>query len=139
MPVLLLLAAGCLHQDRLPAITLDVGGHAVRAEVADTPETRARGLMYRDSLGADAGMLFVYPAPERTSYWMENTSIPLSIAFVSAGGEILRIRDMEPFDRTSVPSGRPVLYALEMNQGWFAAKGVAEGERVEGLPGPSER
>jgi len=139
MPVLLLLAAGCLHQDRLPAITLDVGGHAVRAEVADTPETRARGLMYRDALDADHGMLFVYPAAERLSFWMENTSVPLSIAFVSAGGEILRIRDMVPFDRTSVPSGAPALYALEVNRGWFEANGVGEGARVAGLPGPSER
>jgi uncharacterized protein len=139
MPVLLLLAASCLHQDRLPAITLDVGGHAVRAEVADTPDTRAQGLMYRDSLGDDAGMLFVYPAPERASYWMENTRIPLSIAFVSEGGSIVRIRDMKPLDRTSVPSGQPVLYALEMNQGWFARKGVEVGARLTGLPGPSER
>ncbi len=139
MPVLLLLAAGCLHQDRLPAIALEVGDHAVRAEVADTPETRAQGLMYREALAEDAGMLFVYPASERLSFWMENTSVPLSVAFVSAGGEILRIRDMTPFDRTSVSSGAPALYALEVNQGWFAARGVGVGSRVEGLPGPSKR
>ncbi|MBN1336575.1 MAG: DUF192 domain-containing protein [Deltaproteobacteria bacterium] len=139
MPLLLLIAAGCLHPDRLPTLPLEVGGHGVRAEVADTPELRARGLMYRDAIGPDEGMLFVYPASEALSFWMENTRIPLTIAFVSASGEIVRLRDLAPFDRTSVSSGAPALYALEMNRGWFDANGVGVGARVEGLPGPSER
>jgi uncharacterized membrane protein (UPF0127 family) len=133
-----LLAAGCLHPG-LATTTLVLGGQALRVEVVDTPETRARGLMFRDSLAEDRGMLFVYPDEQPRSFWMENTEIPLSIAFVSAAGAIVRIRDMRPFDRGHTRSGQPARYAIEVNQGWFAAHGIGEGAVVEGLPGPAER
>lgn len=135
---LALLSAGCLHRG-LPTATLTLGGHVLRVEVADTPEARAQGLMYREALGDDEGMLFVYPDERPRSFWMENTKIPLSIAFVSAAGSIVRIRDMRPFDTGHTRSVRPARYAIEVDQGWFAARGIVEGSFVEGLPGPSER
>ena len=130
--------AGCLHRG-LPTTTLTLAGHELEVEIADTPETRAQGLMYRDSLGADDGMIFVYPEEAPRSFWMANTEIPLSIAFVGASGTIVSVRDMKPLDRHHTLSGQPARYAIEVNQGWFAAHDVAVGCHVEGLPGPSER
>ncbi|MFH1468550.1 MAG: DUF192 domain-containing protein [Pseudomonadota bacterium] len=133
-----LLLAGCLHRG-LSTTTLTLAGHRLDVEIADTPETRATGLMYRDSLGGDDGMLFVYPDEQPRSFWMENTEIPLSIAFVAASGAIVSVLDMKPLDRHHTHSGAPARYAIEVNQGWFAAHHVAVGCHVEGLPGPSER
>jgi uncharacterized membrane protein (UPF0127 family) len=135
---LCLAGASCLHRDRLPSIDLQVGGHTVRAEVADSMDERSQGLMYREELGADRGMLFVYPDVRPRSFWMANTTIPLSIAFIDERGVIFRIRDMVPLDRRHTRSGLPARYALEMNQGWFEEHGVDEGAQVEGLPGPAE-
>lgn len=134
--------AACGLSDARPQLdTLDlvVGGHGVRAELADEPGERAKGLMYRKALGTDAGMLFVYPMTQERSFWMENTQIPLSIAYITEGGQVATLKDMTPFDRTSVPSDVPVLYALEMTQGWFQAHEVQVGATVTGLPGPSAR
>ncbi len=124
---------------QLETIELHVDGHTVRAELADEPAERAQGLMYRKALGRDAGMLFAYPETAHRSFWMENTQIPLSIAYIRADGTIAAIKDMTPFDRTSVPSGAPVLYALEMTQGWFSEHDVQVGDRVGGLPGASKK
>ncbi len=137
---LTLVLVGCVnaHKPQLPTITLVVGGHEVVAEVADDPQERQQGLMYRKGLGEDAGMLFVYPRPSTRSFWMENTQIPLSIAFIREDGTVATIKDMVPFDRTSVPSEAVVLHALEMPQGWFAEHDVHPGTSVEGLPGPSQ-
>lgn len=137
-PAMLLLVSGCLHRDTLPAITLQVGDQSLRAEVADDPDERAQGLMFRESLGGDRGMLFVYPDVRVRSFWMENTTVPLSIAFIDDHGVIFRIRDMVPLDRDHTPSGLPARYALEVNRGWFDEHGIAEGAQVEGLPGPSK-
>jgi uncharacterized membrane protein (UPF0127 family) len=122
---------------QLDVLDLVVGGHNVTAEIADEEHERQKGLMYRKGLGKDAGMLFVYPAVKQHSFWMENTQIPLSIAYIREDASIATIKDMTPFDKTSVPSEAVVLYALEMTQGWFAAHEVQPGDRVEGLPGPS--
>jgi uncharacterized membrane protein (UPF0127 family) len=84
-------------------------------------------------------MLFVYPDARPLSFWMENTSIPLSIAYLTPEGAILNIEDMVPFDRDSVPSEGPALYALEVNRGWFERHKVGVGDVVTGLPGPSAR
>ena len=116
----------------LPKVTLTVGGRSVTAEVADEPAERERGLMFREALAPDAGMLFVYPDARERAFWMKNTPLPLSIAYLDAQGRVVRISDMTPLSTDSVPSGAPAAYALEMAQGWFA--GVQEGDVVTGLP-----
>ena len=123
----------------LPVSKIQVGPHAVSAEVAQTPEQRSLGLMYRFSLPADHGMLFVFPEPQPLGFWMRNTFIPLSIAFIGADGRILNILDMAPRDESSYPSQGAALYALEMRKGWFAEKGVGAGARVTGRPPPAKR
>lgn len=113
---------------------LHVGRYSVHAEVADTPDSRTSGLMQRDHLCANCGMLFVFPTPGRYSFWMKNTLLPLSIAFISADGKILNIAEMQPNDTSEIhgPDGN-VLYTLEMNAGWFAKHGVKSGDRIHGL------
>ncbi len=118
---------------RLSAIELRVGGHRVRAEVARTEDERRKGLMFRRDLGEDEGMLFVFPRDDFRSFWMRNTPLPLSIAYIAADGRISQIEDLRPFDETLVHSREQVRYALEMNRGWFRAHGVREGDRIEGL------
>lgn len=108
-----------------------IGGVEVAAEIADNQELRARGLMYRDSLPANHGMLFVYGTAEVRSFWMRNTRIPLDIAFIDANGAILNIEQMEPQSDQNYYSRGPMMYALEMSQGWFEANGVGPGDRLE--------
>jgi len=126
-------------QPTLPTVTLTVGVRPVVAEVADEDAERTAGLMYRTALGRDQGMLFVYPTEGPRSFWMRNTLIPLSIAYLDKEGQIVRIADMKPKDETPIPSGKPALYALEMEQGWFVSHGVTEGMTVRGLPAPAAR
>lgn len=114
-------------------VPLMVAGHPIVAEVVHTEASRNRGLMYRNDLGEDRGMLFVFPAPGIQSMWMANTSIPLSVAFIAPDGVILNIRDMTPFSTDSHASTGMAGYALEVNQGWFRDRGIGPGERVEGL------
>ena len=109
---------------------LDVAGHDVTAEIAESAEDRARGLMYRDSLPADHGMLFVYPRAQILGFWMRNTKIPLDIAFIDPRGLIVDIQHMEPESDSTHTSARPAMYALEMASGWFDANGVKAGDRV---------
>ena len=105
----------------------------VRVEIADSPIEITRGLMYRTALAEDRGMLFVYPYEARLSFWMKNTLIPLSIAFIDAEGRIVDIQDMKPLDDDppSYVSAKPARYALEVNQGFFEERGVKVGDRVE--------
>ena len=117
----------------LPTITLTINGQKVFAEVVSTPQDRATGLMNRFSLQQDHGMLFVFERPEPLSFWMKNTFIPLSIAFLDASGRILNIEDMAPQTETTHGSKGPALYALEMRKGWFLERGVKAGDRVEGI------
>jgi len=128
--LLLLLACG----SKLPTATLDVDGHAVPVEIAATAAHRSRGLMYRDSMPEDAGMLFIYKDEAIRRFWMKDTRIPLSIAFANRRGEIVRIADMKPFDESSTSSLAPAMYALEMNQGWFEANGVERGDKIGQIP-----
>ncbi|MFZ5555531.1 MAG: DUF192 domain-containing protein [Pseudomonadota bacterium] len=114
-------------------VTLTVRGASLQAEVADTPAERARGLMYRERLAADAGMLFVYETPEIQHMWMKNTLIPLSVAFIDADGRIVGISDMAPMSEVIHGSAAPAQFALEANRGWFARHGVRPGDRVQGL------
>ena len=107
--------------------TLHIGNLRIHAEVARTPQSRSRGLMQRTHLCPDCGMLFVFPKPDRHAFWMKNTPLPLSIAFVSAHGVILNIEEMQPNTTDSHHAQGDALYALEMNSGWFATHGVKPG------------
>ncbi len=109
---------------------LNVGGVTVIAEIADTPALRERGLMERDSLPENHGMLFVYPDEQQRSFWMRNTPMALDIAFLDRNGTIINIETMRPNDDTSHYSEGPMMYALEMEAGWFEAHGIEAGDRV---------
>jgi len=119
------------------ATVLTIGSTTVSVEIADDPAEREHGLMKRDTLGAEQGMLFVYPDERPRNFWMKDTSLPLSIAYLDAQGRIVRIADMTPFDTSTVPSVRPAMYALEVNQGWFTRHAVQVGASVKGVPPPS--
>ncbi len=108
-----------------------IGGVTVTAEIADNADLRARGLMNRDSLAQNHGMLFVYGTAEVRSFWMRNTRIPLDIAFIDAGGTIINIEQMEPQSDGNTFSQGPMMYALEMDEGWFEANGIGPGDRLE--------
>ena len=112
------------------AISFDAGG-TLQVEIAKTSAERAVGLMNRSSLGADAGMLFVFPNDTNAAFWMKDTLIPLSIAFVKADGTIVHIEDMQPQTETNHYSTEPYRYAIEANQGWFASHDVVAGEKAE--------
>lgn len=109
-------------------IGLSIREHMLRVELASTPEQRSQGLMFRENLPPDQGMLFVFADDRVRSFWMRNTPIPLSIAFLDADRRIINILDMEPFDETLHQSAAPARYALEVNQGWFAARGMQAGD-----------
>ena len=119
---------------RLQAITLTAGMHNIRAELALTPEQRQKGLMFRRDLGSHEGMLFVFDAPSPQCFWMKNTPTPLTIAFLADDGTIVNLADMKPFDEASHCSVKPVRLVLEMNQGWFAKRGIKAGFKLGGPP-----
>jgi len=126
-------------QPKLEQTELTIRDITIQAEIADEESERQSGLMFREKLEPDSGMLFVFPRPEPLGFWMRNTIIPLSIAYINPDGIILEIHDMEPLDESTVDSkASNILYALEMDQGWFEEKGILPGERIEGLPGPSK-
>jgi len=130
-----MLAAAPALAQQLQSVELSAGMHRIRAEVAADFATRARGLMHRASLPPGAGMLFVFEAPAIQCMWMKNTLIPLSVAFLDEGGAIINIADMEPQSEQSHCAAKPARYALEMNRGWFAARGIKPGMRLGGIPG----
>lgn len=130
---LLLLWLTACPAARAPTIGLSIAGHALEVEVAATDAERAKGLMYRDALEADHGMLFVYPDDAPRRFWMKDTRVPLSIAFLDRSGKILRIADMQPFTTEGTSSLYPARYALEVNQGWFRARSIGVGAVVDGL------
>jgi len=114
-------------------VTLKLGKLSIRAEIADTAQSRNRGLMQRDHLCADCGMLFVFAQPGRYDFWMKNTPLPLSVAFIDADGSIINIEEMQPNTTTAHSAQGEALYALEMNSGWFARHSITPSERVLGL------
>ncbi len=120
--------SGC--GDSLETVTVTIGGQVLELEVAGTQEEQATGLMFRKSLPDDHGMLFPYESDRRLSFWMKDTSIALSIAFVAADGTIKEIYDMKPLSLRQVVSRQSVRYALEVNQGVFERLGVGVGDRV---------
>lgn len=110
-------------------VEMTMGGTKVTLEVADDPDSRRQGLMFRDSLLPDHGMFFVFPHEAIYPFWMKDTRIPLSIAFINSRGEIVGISQMQPFDTTTMHMPfRPFKYAIEMEQGWFGAHGVQKGD-----------
>lgn len=116
--------------ESLPEVEMTVAGHSLTVEIADSQEERSTGLMHRDNLEDDRGMLFVFDKEQLASFWMKDTLIPLSIAFISADGTIRQIEDMEPQSLASVKSHRSILYALEVNRGWFDERNINPGDRV---------
>jgi uncharacterized protein len=121
-------------QPRLPTVKLTAGMHVITAEVAATPATRSRGLMFRESLAPNHGMLFMFEHKSTQCFWMRNTPLPLTIAFIEDDGTIVQLNDMKPKSDTGPCSEQPVRYALEMERGWFAKRGLAVGARIGGLP-----
>ena len=117
-----------------PTVQLNAGIHLIRAEVAADFTTRMTGLMHRQSMPQNAGMLFIFDDKSIHCMWMKNTLIPLSVAFVDDDGAIVNIADMTPHSEQSHCAAKPVRYALEMNRGWFAARGIEPGARLGGMP-----
>lgn len=117
----------------LPVVSLAAGVHLIRAELADNDTSRSRGLMFRRSLGQNQGMLFVFENSAVHCMWMKNTYIPLSVAFIDDSGAITNIADMQPQTENSHCAARPARYALEMEQGWFAQRGIRAGFQLRGI------
>lgn len=133
----LALAAPAVAQDgpqKLPSTKLTVGFHLINAEVASTQEQRAIGLMHRPSMPANDGMLFVFERPGQQCFWMKNTLLPLSIAFLDDDGTVVNIEEMKPQSLDSHCSAKPVRFALEMNQGWFSKRAIKPGAKISGAP-----
>lgn len=117
----------------LPVKTLTAGMHRIQAEVAATDASRSRGLMFRKELAPNHGMLFVFEQANVQCFWMRNTLLPLSIAFILDDGTITNIADMAPMTENSHCSTAPVRYTLEMEQGWFAKRGITAGKKITGI------
>jgi len=136
--IALALAAGSAAAlEKFQSTQIKVGGHTLKVEVATTEAQHSQGLMYREKLGPNDGMLFVFETPEYQSFWMKNTLVPLSVAFLAPDGTILNVEDMEPQTLDPHVSAGPALYALEMNKGWFASHGLKPGDKATGLPKPA--
>jgi uncharacterized protein len=125
-------AASAQQAQQLPTVNLGAGMHNIVAQVARTEAQRATGLMYRREMPAHEGMIFVFEQPATQCFWMRNTLIPLSTAFVDEDGTIVNIEDMAPMTENSHCSKKPVRFVLEMNQGWFAKRGFKAGTRLRG-------
>jgi hypothetical protein len=121
-------------QLNLPRTTLSIGFHQLQVQVAATPEQQATGLMFRTDMPAHEGMLFVFPTASQQCFWMKNTLIPLTAAFVTDDGTIVNLEDMQPQTTQSHCSSKPVRFVLEMNQGWFVKKGLKAGGKLAGVP-----
>ncbi len=130
----LLPAAAQEAQMNLPRVTLSAGMHQIDAQVAQTPEQRATGLMFRKEMPQHQGMLFAFEQPSVQCFWMKNTLLPLTAAFVADDGTVVNLADMQPQTTASHCSDKPVRYVLEMNQGWFAKKGIKPGMKLAGEP-----
>lgn len=121
-------------QPKLDSVELTAGMHVIKAELAATPPQQAVGMMMRTEMGPNEGMLFVNGDSSPRCFWMRNTLLPLSIAFISDDGTIVNIAEMQPRSDESHCSAKPVRYALEMNKGWFAKRGLHAGSKLRGGP-----
>lgn len=121
-------------QTNLPRVKLSAGMHQIDAQVARTVDQRATGLMWRQNMPEREGMLFVFEQPTQQCFWMKNTFLPLSTAFIDDDGTVVNVADMQPQTTDPHCSARPVRYVLEMNRGWFAKKGIKQGFKLAGSP-----
>ena len=126
-------------QTQLPRVSLSAGMHIIQAQLASTPEQRAIGLMFRREMGPNEGMLFVFEQPAGQCFWMKNTLLPLTAAFVADDGTIVNMADMQPQSTDSHCSARPVRFVLEMHQGWFAKRAIQPGFKLSGPPFEAKR
>ena len=127
----LIFPLSCRGQESFEKQELSIGGHSIIAEIARTEAQQQQGLMYRKELKDGEGMLFVHERDQMLSFWMKNTFVPLSIAFIAQDGRILEIYDMEPESLASVRSSRSARYALEVPQGWFGRAGIGIGDYMD--------
>jgi uncharacterized membrane protein (UPF0127 family) len=118
-------------QTGLPTTQITIGNQQFTLEIASTDKAREIGLMYRDSMPADHGMIFVFPTADERTFWMKHTRIPLDILYVATDGRVVSVRQMQPFDLTGVPSNGPAKYAIELNQGAANAAGVKAGDQLQ--------
>ena len=138
LALLLVAAPAFAQQPQLPVVQLNAGMHLIRAEVAADYGSRMTGLMHRATMPPNAGMLFIFDETQQQCMWMKNTLLPLSVAFIDDGGTIINVEDMAPQTEDSHCAKRPSRYALEMNLGWFAARGIKPGTRLGGIPGAKQ-
>ena len=129
----LLLAAVAWAQGAMPVLELNAGFHRIEAEVAANDQNRQLGLMNRREMPQQHGMLFVFPQANTHCMWMRNTLLPLSVAFIDGDGVIINIEDMQPQTEDNHCARKPARYALEMNRGWFAQRGIKPGAKLGGL------
>jgi uncharacterized membrane protein (UPF0127 family) len=131
--VALMCVGGCDSQPAspLPTTQMTIGAKMFTLEIADTDATREHGLMKRDSMPADHGMIFVFDQDAPRSFWMKNTRIPLDIIFVDSSGKIVSTASMKPYDWTGIPSKGPAKYAIELNQGVVDQLGVKAGDHLD--------
>jgi len=137
--LLLAVSLCAVARAELPVVQLATGMHLIRAELADSMGTRMEGLMHRKSMPQGSGMVFVFDETATHCMWMKNTLIPLSVAFIDDAGAIINIADMQPHSEQSHCAARPARYALEMNRGWFAQRGIKPGAKLRGLEKLSPR
>ena len=130
LPVLFIVWISVAYSQGPLKIPLYIKDKEIWVEVAKTPEERSTGLMNRKYLGKNEGMFFIFEQEAYHGFWMKNTFIPLSIAFIDKEGRIVGITEMKPLTLESHDPSRPILYALEMNRGWFSANGIKPGETV---------
>ena len=119
---------------QLPTIRLSTGMHVLQVQVAQTPEQQQIGLMFRKTMSTNEGMLFIFDEPRQQCFWMKNTLLPLSVAFIDDSGTVANIDDMKPQTLDSHCSTKPVRFVLEMNVGWFDKRGIKAGSKFQGQP-----
>jgi uncharacterized membrane protein (UPF0127 family) len=133
LAALALLLGACSREEKpqsLSRASITLGGRAIEVEIARTPKQRVTGMMHRRAIGPDEGMLFVFPYDERFHFYMRNTYVPLSIAFITTGGVIMNIEEMKPLSEETHRSAVPCRYALEMPSGWFERNKIGDGDRI---------
>ncbi len=130
-------ASSCVAQNTaqsLPTLTLNAGIHVITAELAQTEPQREIGLMFRETMATNHGMLFVFERPGQQCFWMKNTLLPLDVAFIADDGTVVNTDRMRPRTLDAHCSTKPVRFVLEMNDGWFAKRGIAAGSKLTGKP-----
>jgi uncharacterized membrane protein (UPF0127 family) len=128
------LSANAQQRPAFQTISLSAGIHLIKAEVASNEAEREYGLMFREKMAQNEGMVFLFGAPAGVCMWMKNTVLPLSVAYIDTAGKVVNIEDMQPQTTNSHCAKKPVAYALEMNLGWFKQKNIKAGSLISGLP-----